>query len=420
MMSGCRRRLHLLLVAVVAVGLTTFGIFPELFRFAAVAHYGHWFIDTFAILASNDAVALGLDPYAPNPLDYFERPHVYSHWWLHLRDLGLTRADNLWVGLIVVAAFLITALARLRPRTWGEWGWYLAIFFSTPVVLGINRANNDLLIFTLLAPVVPLLLHGSRALSWIAIGLIAIATGLKYYPAVTGLVLLAGVGVTANEIRARLGLALLALLVVGLSVGKDLAQLTTLVPQPRGLLTFGAGNLFRALGLSGPWSMAVSAMVAAGSCVVFWRARWFRGWIINPADLGAWLSFILGAILLIGCFFSGTNYAYRWIFSLWMAPLLWRLPRDVDAPAGVRRLARVTASLLIVALWADTLATRTLRLFDARLELETAKALADAFFDLEQPFTWAFFICLLGFITHFVRENLTRVFKGDSTASSVP
>ena len=35
---------------------------------------------------------------------------------------------------------------------------------------------------------------------------------------------------------------------------------------------------------------------------------------------------IVGAALLTGCFLAGTSYGYRWIFALWLAPLLWRLP----------------------------------------------------------------------------------------------
>ncbi len=58
------------LVALVAGWFGMFALFPELYRFVGLRHYGVWFLDTFAILASNDAVARGLDPYAANPLDY--------------------------------------------------------------------------------------------------------------------------------------------------------------------------------------------------------------------------------------------------------------------------------------------------------------------------------------------------------------
>ena len=87
---------------------------PVWLRHIGIIQYKGWFLDAFALLASSDAAAMGLDPYAPNPLDYFHRAHVYSHWWLHLHDLGLTRSDVVWVGASLGGAFLLTALWRLR------------------------------------------------------------------------------------------------------------------------------------------------------------------------------------------------------------------------------------------------------------------------------------------------------------------
>ena len=140
-------RWWLLLGLLAAAYFGFFALHPDLYFSLGVNHYDGWFIDTFALLASNDALARGLDPYAPNPLDYFHRPHVYSHWWLHLRDLGLTRADTLWLGLGLVGTFLVAAMARLRPRTPGQVWWYAAVLCSSPVVLAVDRGNNDLVIF---------------------------------------------------------------------------------------------------------------------------------------------------------------------------------------------------------------------------------------------------------------------------------
>lgn len=387
----------------------TFAFFPELYRAVGVLHYGVWFLDSFAILASNDAVARGLDPVAPNALDYFNRPHVYTHWWLGLRHLGLTRAHNFTVGVVVVAAFFVAAVAFLRPRGLREALWYLAILGSSPVLLAVNRANNDLVIFALLAPVVPCLLDGRRVVRMAAIALIAVAAGLKFFPAAAGLVLLAGVGVTTREVRERLGLAVLALAVVGVSLAQDLAAIGKLAPKATGLMTFAAANLPAELGLTGFYGAAftVAGMAAVGA--FFWRVRWFDGWVIAPSETGVWLSFVLGAVLLAGCFFTGTNYAYRWVFAVWLAPLLWRLPREAAAPVAVRRFAAVTAGLLMVGLWADPLLSAVLGALAERVPLETAKKIAGVFFAVEQPLTWAFFACLLGWLTYFTREGVRRV-----------
>lgn len=397
------RRWRFCLAAAVAAYAAALASFPGLLRFLGVSHYGHWFLDGYAILAANDAVGAGLNPWAPNPLDPLNRPHVYSHWWLQLRTLGLTRAHAFAFGAALGGAFLAAALARLRPRSAGECGWYLAVLGAGPVVLAVERANNDLAVFALLAPVVPCLRAERRAVRWLAIGWIAVATALKFYPAVAAIVLLAGG--EAREVRRRAVFGGLALALVAVAVGPDLARIAGLMPRAEGPMTFGAINLLEALGLRGPAATAAGLLAAGAIALGFLRAGIFSGWKIAPADRGAWWSFTLGAALLTGCFFAGTSYGYRWVFAVWLAPLLWRLPRDPAAPAAVRRLACATAALLIFALWSGALLGGAAAWLGRDASPAAVAAWADRFFLIEQPFAWALFACLLGFLAHFAREG---------------
>lgn len=406
MKSLTARWLHVFLVLGAAGWFTCFAISPQLFGFVGIKHYGVWFIDSLAILASNDAVRLGLDPYRPNPLDLFNRPHVYSHWWLGLHPLGLRGAHNFWVGAALGVAFLSVAVAWLRPKSVGELSWYFALLGSPPILLALNRANNDLVIFLLLAPVVPCLLDGRRMVRLLAVVLIAIAAGLKFYPAAAGLVLLGGAAVESREVRARMVLALLALALVGLDVGPDLALYGKFIPKVEGFMTFGAGNLPTALGLRPSAATTVSLVAAVVIGAAFWRGRWFEGWVIAPEGRGVWMSFVLGAALLTACFFSGSSFAYRWVFALWLAPLLWRLPREATAPIAVRRLAGMTAGLLLFALWDNVIVQVLILIFSSGLSADEMTARMNRLFWVEQPLMWALFICLLGFLTHFFRTGL--------------
>ena len=175
-------------------------------------------------------------------------------------------------------------------------------------------------------------------------------------------------------------------------------------------MTFGAGNLIEALGLHG--RVAALVALAAGGLIggFFLRWRGFKDWSIAPENQAAWLSFILGAVLLTGCFFTGTNYAYRWVFAIWLTPFLWQLSRDATAPVQVRALARLTIGLLLVALWADAAASAAVGALIGRVPGPTVVRLADTFFLCEQPLTWALFACLLGFLAQFTREGLRRLF----------
>ncbi len=328
------RRGWLLLVLLSAAYYAAFAWNPGLFFVLGVAHYDGWFIDTFALLASNDAVTRGLDPYAPNPLDYFNRPHVYSHWWLHLRDLGLTRADSFRLGLGLVCSFFVAALWRLRPQVPLQLVWYLTVLCSSAIVLALDRANNDLAIFVLLAPLVPCLLSRRPWVRLIAPFLVAAAAMLKYYPAAAVLVLLAYAD--RQELRPRLLITLLLMALAGCSVAGDLAGFAPLAPKPAGLMTFGATGLMHELGWMGWGPKLDVAVIGLASVIGFWRQAALGDWEPSPAQRSDWLYFILGAVLLTGCFFTSMNFGYRWIFAIWLAPALWLLPRDPDTPALVR------------------------------------------------------------------------------------
>ena len=117
---------------------------------------GQWFVDTDVLLAASDAHALGRD-----------EPLWYSDWWLQLHALGLSRADTLGLGLGLAVVFLLVALLVLRPENLSEAVFCWLVLCSPPVLLGVNRANMDLLIFAGLALAGWLLTHPARTLRWL-------------------------------------------------------------------------------------------------------------------------------------------------------------------------------------------------------------------------------------------------------------
>ncbi len=391
----------------VLLTLAYFGAFavnPALFFAVGVNHYDAWFIDTFALLASNDAITRGLDPYAPNPLDYFGRPHVYSHWWLHLRDLGLTRADTRWLGFVLVGSFLCAAFWRLRPRSAGQLAWSLAVLCSSPILLAADRGNNDLVVFLLLVPLVPCLLSDRPLVRWLTPLLVVAAAMLKYYPAAAGLLLLAAP--TVRERRLRVLVTVLLLVVAGCGMAADLAKFGPLAPRPAGILSFGSTGAFNELGWTGWAPKLLAAAVALATVAWAWFSRRLPDWAPGPGQRSDWLHFILGAVLLTGCFFTSMNFGYRYVFAIWLAPWLWAMPRDASAPAPWRRLARVTGWLLLVVLWWAPLCCLVLNRLVGHVPGSTVMHFASGFFLAEQPLDWALFLCLLVILTRFTRQAL--------------
>lgn len=308
---------------------------------------GGWFIDVHALLAAGEAHVQGIPIHAYNPLDMFGRPHSYSHWWLVFGPWGLTRADAGWLGAMLVGAFLAVAAVSLRPRTVGQLAWGAVVLLAPTTQLCLVRANNDLAVFLVLAPLAAALVSSRTWVRFGAAGLIAFATGLKYYPAVAGILLLAERDVRLG--RWRLAAAVVLLGLVGWSVREDLRHLATALPSPSGIFAFGAAAGVELLRLP----QAATGVLLLG-LVALAIAREARRPGVSVAPTRDELGFLLGAALLAGCFWTGMNWGYRWIFVLWLLPALLR-PANPSfvVRAGERRALLV---LLPVCLWADGLA----------------------------------------------------------------
>lgn len=340
-----------LLLALMAGWLGLVGAWPVIGAYLGLGMNDGWFIDLHAILAAGEADLLGLPIHLRNPLDLLQRPHSYSNWWLVVGPLGLKRGAEFWLGPLLVAGFVAVAAFTLRPADRRQLGWALLFLGAPAVQLCLVRANNDLVVFLALALLVPALVSPLGAARFGAATLVAFATGLKYYPAVTALVLLA-----EPDRRLQLWrwvfLAALGVLVL-LSLYEDTLYFARTLPQPERLFSFGATHVLTWAG-GGP---AAARWLAIG-CLLGLLLVAVRLPIVPTREPGARrtaeIRFALGAVLLAGCFWAGANWAYRWIFAVWLLPLLWS-----EVPPGrVRPLAhRLLRWLLPVALWWDGLAS---------------------------------------------------------------
>ena len=311
------------------------------------------FIDSLGVLAAAETNHLGGDPFQTMVLDPYHRRHSYSSWWLGLGDWGLTRTDNTWFGALIVLAFAVAAGAWLRPRGAGEFVWLLFTACSAPFLLATTRANVDLVMFALLAPLVPCLLSPSRLVRLAGPFLIAVAAGLKYYPVIAGLLVLAEP--VPRDRRFRLLVMGLLLLMVGLSVGPDLHHLADTQPKVVGYLGFGAGFGLDVVGVRTDWQARAGLLAGLGFGLAAFFTRGWRVWLRRMAAEEQWLQFVLGAALLAGCFWTGLSWAYRWVFALWLAPFLWRPVAAGPMPAAARFWWRAARAAYWPALWGGTI-----------------------------------------------------------------
>jgi hypothetical protein len=217
----------------------------------------------------------------------------------------------------VVTAFLGTALAGLRPRRRREALLQGLVLLSPPVLLAIVRANNDLVVFAVLGAG---LLIVRTLTPWrlaVIIAGVAVATGLKFYPAV------------AAHVWTDFGRAV--------------------IPMPSSVDTFGAGLMLGDLGWSARSVAVVAVLLTLVLGLFFYRRGLTRGLAGPEENLPDRMRFPIASALLLVCFLAGISYAYRWVFALWLVPWIWR---EATGPAAtLRRIGgRLALGLLLFAI----------------------------------------------------------------------
>lgn len=390
------------LIALTAAYYLAFAIWPRLFDLYGFGHQFGWFLDSYAILASNDAVASGLNPWIRNPLDLIGRPHVYSHWWLQLSNFGFTRDDNFLLGGMFVTVFFVASLWWMRPRSRLELVWFFAVLASPAVMFAVERGNNDLLVCALLIPVAAALNHQKAWVRWLSLAPLLIATALKFYPAVGMIIVLAAP--TRREAWARGITASILLGVVLLGLREDLSRISSVVPQPKGLMTTGACRLFMRIGLDRELYVVCGILMGFLAWVLCRPWRLFEGWSVESTDRSAWLGLILGSILLAGCFFAGSSYSYRLVLGIMLAPMLWRLTDDKKLKRPVRRLAIMTAALLLAMMWVDAILSYIATEIIIYRSVESVTRWYNLLSSFSVPLEWCLVTCLLCFISKFIMD----------------
>lgn len=378
----------------VLLGYCGLALAPKLQERLGLVGNGVWFLDSYAILAAGEAAHQGLDPYQPNPLDVYQRPHVYTHWWLVLGRLGLTRDDNFACGLTLALLFLTVAVLGFAPRRRLELVWHAALLLSPPVLLAVIRANNDLVVFVVLG--LGLWLAGRSAEArpgWFG-GAVAVATGLKFFPVVA-----VAAAVVLRPVRRGLlwlaGLTALALLIFA-SVRADLARAS--LPEPMGSHVFGAGVFWQNLGWGGRGPVLVSLAILAVGAALLAMGSVTRGLGDGRrGPVGERLAFLTAAVLLLACFSTGISYAYRWVFAMWLAPWLWRQAWGEERN-DQRTVARIGVGMLTLLLWADGLYCLATNSILGPLSVAHFNSLEAGWNLVMQPVAWAFMLLLAGWL----------------------
>lgn len=346
---------HLLFATLLVGGVLTSFLYPHLWSlWLGPLHYSEYhgwlypFLDMQGRIAAFEGHRAGIDMlHQANPFDPLGRLNVKPSWPLHLSFIGIEKDHLVSLSFATIALFLSFVIYLVRPKSLFELILTSAVCFSPPFLLGIERANDDLIYFCLLAAVPFLLARRSPLCKWIAWAWILLLTPAKFYPG-AAYALLVLEAKTRQQLLLMLGLAAALLTIhVGLNI-EELKRISEIVPRPENYMTHGLPSLAEAL--SKPALVKGLFLLAAGIVSLGIMTQDNGGFDHYPMKEQRW--FILGSSVWFFCFAANSNYDYRLIFFTFMLPLLLTLARE-SQPKIQNYLARLTLLLLIPAFWCD-------------------------------------------------------------------
>ena len=339
------------------------------------------FADARVILSGLESRRDGYNPLVDNPRDPWKRPMNYPRVWLLLGSFQLDQRHTTAMGLLFIAAFAL-GLCLMSAEIDRSTAWLLAVCaFSPAVLFGVERANNDLLMFLILALALTVLQRSRLA----ALTLVGVGTLLKLFPFL-GITMF--LRVPRREFLRLLWVAVgFGVLYAFLTID-DLYRIREVTPQSV-RLAYGANVVWASFQVhfSRPlvaWSLVVTSYIAVVlACVAAIALRRHTMRVYGPARSDHLDAFRVGSAVYLGSFVLFVNWDYRLMFLLFTLPALAGWARERRHPIG--RIARVALPAIVFSCW-------SLGMHGAVLH---TPRLLPLWFLIEQAAKWVAFVALL-------------------------
>ena len=311
--------------------ISNFIVYPTV---APMIHNGniYQFADWKVIVGANLCEELGYDVYLNNPCDIWGRKHVYGEIFLHLPFVEKFKLFYFEIlPIIINYIFIVCILSIFRFKDSSAYFFIILILFSFPVMLAIERANNDILIFIF---VVLLAYYKNQAFSLL---ILIVTTITKFYPIVLVIKLFFEKKLKKIIINLSIFIGLISLIFFYESeqiskIFSNRAQYTS-----GGIYDFsliGTMKFYKAtyFFINNKLFSALVFLLFLGSPIffLFRKIKFFLKEKNYSLDYNFFEDrlFILSSILILICYFSFQNYAYREIFFIGLIP--WFLKMKVS------------------------------------------------------------------------------------------
>jgi hypothetical protein len=249
---------------------------------------------------------------------------------------------------------------------------------------------------------------------WLAPVVLAICTGLIYYPLFAAPIVFLGVGDRRKTWALSIVTAAL-LAAVLIDVLPDYFKVSGIMPPLLGMCCIGRGQLFDLLAVPDNWVLPCTLVIFALFAGFWWRVRLeVSAYVTSPKTV----AFVLGATLLLGCFIITENYSYRFVFSLFLLPLLGEL-LDRTPKSRTRRAAQSLVASLLIVLWTDGLLGLVIVSAFRRGDMELMNRFILYSNWIVSVVSWIFMFLLTGFMVAIFRAKLPHLFSAVNREDSV-
>jgi len=312
------------------------------------------FADTRVITAGAEACAKGLDPMVNNIGDPWNRRLNYPRVWQLLYAIGVNQAHTTYLGIGLIVLFL-AGICLLFPSISNTTVVFIVGALVSPaVLLGVERANTDLLIFFLLA--VSVVAAKRRHLGSTA--LIFFGFILKLYP-------IFGLMVLLRKKRSIFivfsALSIVFVLLYAFIKMEEILKIIE-VTEKGTFLSYGLNVFWTRVMLDYPargiYAKILSYLVALSLLAFSLTALSRNDLPQEDLELPYLDSFRAGSAIYVGTFLLGSNWDYRLMFLIFTIPQLvsWA---NCTAPS-VSWISRIILCALYPSMW-FLLITRTVR-----------------------------------------------------------
>lgn len=301
------------------------------------------FLDMQLITASAESIEFGFDPAIENPRDFGQRVFNYPRIWYLWLNLGIgMRATNL-LAIASILLFFLSLFLLFSPRNYLTALLINLVLFSPALMLGFERANVDLIFFSLIVISILLVKRFPAA----SLGVLLIAILGKIIP-----VFAAGLYLDKKLVRLAWLFPVIAIVCTAIyfvitwngmahifqstQKGTDLSYGIYVVPD----------YLSKTMKVTAPW-LHPGAMGVALLLVIIALILGFRhSGGLPPQENNELASFFAGAGVYIGTFLLGNNWDYRLMFFLLCVPALadWAQSHNTYRFAAMSSLALVLIS----------------------------------------------------------------------------